>query len=353
MNKSILITGGLGYIGSHIVCKLLKKGYDVVVVDYNPSLTVVLDKIQKICNKRPFFYEMDIRSDKLSIVFSEHDIIGVIHLAGLKSVNESILNPLLYYDNNVSGTINLLKVMQYYNVFKLIFSSSATVYGIPEKDAAITETNKIGENITNPYGETKYVIEKMLISLSNSDKRWKITSLRYFNPVGSHKSYLLGDDPIGTPANLMPYLCRVAYHNNVRKMSDEYEKLKIFGNDYSTYDGSCVRDFIHISDLANSHVSALGNFLKEEGHYKVYNVGTGKGISVLELINVFIFVNSEDIVGKKMLLPYEIAERRSGDIAVVYCDNSLIKTELDWYPEKNLANMCKDAWMFQKNLFSN
>lgn len=336
--KCILVTGGLGYIGSHVVSKLLKKGYNVVIVDYNES--IVLDRIEFICNKRPIFYKMDIRSDKLDIIFSEHNIIGVIHLAGLKSVNESILYPLDYYDNNVYGTINLLNIMKKYNVYNLIFSSSATVYGIRESVSAITEKDTIGQNITNPYGETKYVIEKILMSLNISDKRWKITSLRYFNPVGSHKSRLLGDNPDGIPANLMPRVCRVAFHNNIKPINDVYSRLKIFGGNYPTYDGTCVRDFIHISDLANSHISALGNFLRLDGHYKIYNVGTGKGISVLELINVFVWSN------ELPKLPYDVVEKREGDIGVVYCDNSLIKEELDWYPKKSVVDMCKDSWNF-------
>lgn len=350
MDKSpsvFLVTGGLGYIGSHVVCKMLKKGYDVLIVDVIEN-QLVLDNISKICNRKPLFYLMDIRSEKLDIIFREHNIIGVIHLAGLKSVSESILYPIEYYDNNVCGTLNLLKMMKRYGVYNLIFSSSATVYGSKIGQSAINEKNSIGVGITNPYGETKYMIEKILMDLSKSDQRWKITALRYFNPVGSHKSHLLGDNPTGVPSNLMPFVCRVALQNNgySNQVTGAYNSLKIFGNDYPTFDGTCIRDFIHISDLTSAHVCAIHNFIKRQGHYIVYNVGTGKGISVLELVNVFIRVNS---VGSLPLnLPYEIVKRREGDIGIVFCDNSLIKEDLGWTPKKDLVDMCKDSWEYQK-----
>lgn len=341
-----LVTGGLGYIGSHVVCKMLNKGYNVLIVDFIENQSV-LDRINTISGKYPLFYKMDIRSDKLEIIFEQYNIIGVIHLAGLKSVSESIYHPIEYYDNNVCGTLNLLKMMKIYNVYNLIFSSSATVYGRNIQQKPITEENPIGSGITNPYGETKFMIEKILMDLHKSDGRWKITTLRYFNPVGSHKSHLLGDNPKGIPPNLMPFICRVALQNNGHSEVEKcYESLKIFGADYPTFDGTCVRDFIHISDLSSAHVFALGNFLKQEGHYQVYNVGTGKGISVLELINVFIRVNSEGSIPLK--LPYQIVERREGDVGVVFCDNSLIKKELGWIPKKDLVDMCKDAWQFSK-----
>lgn len=337
--ETILVTGGLGYIGSHIATNLLKDGYKVIIVDNcSNTSSFVVDIIERISGQRPIFYDMDIRNPKLDSVFSDHSITSVIHLAGLKSVSGSIGDPILYYDNNVSGTINLLSVMNRHQVKNLIFSSSATVYGT--SPAPLFETSPIGEGITNPYGDTKYTIEKILKSLSDSDPTWSIISLRYFNPVGSQKPYDLGDNPPWKPSNLMPFIARVAYHHNIQPLNNDYECLYIFGNDYDTYDGTCVRDYIHIEDLSRAHIQAL-NYKKG---YHIFNVGTGKGISVLELVNVFIQVNGVNV-------PYKIVNRRLGDLPVVFCNNEKIKQELNWSPQHDLVSMCKDSWMFQKKLF--
>lgn len=337
--QAILLTGGIGYIGSHIATQLLKDGHTVIIVD-NCSNTspFVVDILERITTRRPIFYEMDLRNPKLETIFRDHSITSVIHLAGLKSVSESLRNPILYYDNNVSGTLNLLNTMAQYQVKRLIFSSSATVYGT--SPSPLLETSPIGEGITNPYGDTKYMIEKILHALVASDPTWSIISLRYFNPVGSQAPYALGDNPPWKPSNLMPFIARVAYHHNVRPLNDDYQCLYIFGNDYDTYDGSCVRDFIHIEDLARAHIQSL-NY---KPGYHVFNVGTGKGISVLELLNVFMEVNNVNI-------PYKIVERRPGDLPIVFCNNDRIKEELKWSPEHDLVSMCMDTWMFQKKLF--
>jgi UDP-glucose 4-epimerase len=334
--KTILVTGGLGYIGSHIVCTLLQQDYKVIIVDNLSNTTIdVLDRIHTITNIRPIFYEMDVRSPKLDIIFREHSIDSVIHLANSKSVAESIKYPLLYYDNNLISTINLLQIMDQYNVRKLIFSSSITVYG--DSPSPLKESSPIGIGITNPYGQTKYTIEQMLKSLHD----WQIIVLRYANPVGS--CGLLGDNPPNIPSNLMPFLTRVAYANNINNLGPEYHKLKIYGSDYETVDGTCVRDFIHVQDVAKAHVKTL---TYESTGYEVFNVGFGKGITILELLNVFIRVNNVSV-------PYEFVDRRPGDSAVTYCDNELIREKLGWTPEKDLIEICSDAWEFQKKIINN
>ncbi len=334
-----LITGGLGYIGSHIACLLLTTGYQVIIVDNcSNSSPQTLDVIHQITGKTPIFYEFDLRSPKLDIIFREYQIDAVIHLAGLKSVNESLSYPLVYYNNNVTGTLNLLMVMAEYKVKKLIFSSSVTVYG--NSPSPLTESSPIGKGITNSYGESKFIIETILKSLIDSDPEWNIISLRYANPMGSHSSHLLGDNPIGIPHNLMPYLTRVAYHHNIHKISSEYETLKIFGTHLNTVDGTCVRDIIHIEDLAQAHISALQY---SNLGYHVFNVGTGKGVTVLEIVNVFMRVNN-------VKLPYEIVASRQGDVPIVYFNTDLIKKELNWHPLKNLVDICLDAWSAQKQI---
>jgi UDP-glucose 4-epimerase len=341
-SETILLTGGLGYIGSHIATQLLKSGHNVIIIDNCCNTSpFVLDIIERITGKRAIFYEMDLRHPKLEIVFRDHSITMVIHLAGLKSVTESLNNPLLYYDNNVSGTINLLMIMAEHRVKRLIFSSSASIYA--SSQAPLIETSPIESKLINPYSDTKYCIEKILQTLANSDPTWSIMVLRYFNPVGSQAPYLLGDNPPWKPNNLMPFMARVAYHHNVRPLNNDYECLYIFGDDYDTCDGTCVRDFIHVEDLARAHIHAL-NYLVSKMGYHVFNVGTGKGISVLELVNVFMQVN-------QVTVPYKIVERRPGDLPIVFCDNNRIKEELNWTPQHDLVSICIDAWTFQKTLF--
>lgn len=322
---NILITGGLGYIGSHIVIELLNRNYTVIIVDnlINSNISI-LDKIKKITRSDKIrLYIKDILDfDSLNNIFSSYDIYAVIHCAGLKSVNESITSPIKYHENNVMGTINLLKVMSQYSVNNLIFSSSATVYG--NNKAPFYEETETGKNITNPYGKTKYLIEEILRDL----KTWNIFCLRYFNPIGCHESGLIGDDPNGIPNNLMPYILRVA--------KKQYTHLNIFGNDYETIDGTCVRDFVHVVDLAIAHVKALE---KLRVGFNVLNLGTGKGTSVLELIKTFERVNN-------CTIPYTICSRRDGDIEVCYCDTAKSFEILNWLPIRTVEMMCIDSWRF-------
>ncbi len=339
---NILLTGGLGFIGSHVCVELLLHGYSniTIVDDLSNSSELVLDQIQKITYQRPKFYKLDIRDEELDSIFKDHQINVVIHLAGLKSVNESISNPIKYYDTNTGGTLNLIKCMANNNCYNLIFSSSATVYG--NESSPLTELSKIGNGITNPYGETKYMIEKILMSLSQSDPKWKIVSLRYFNPVGAHESGLIGESPNGIPNNLMPYIMRVACKNNTdNELNCLYNEIRIFGNDYDTPDGTCIRDFIHVVDLARAHVAALCYISNINNYeYKFFNIGTGIGVSVLELVETFSKVNN-------VTVPYKIVGRRDGDLPVVYCDNKRAIDELGWKPEKTITDICQDAWRFQ------
>ncbi len=330
---AVLVTGGAGYIGSHTVVELLNCGKEVVVIDdFSNSKPNVLENIKKITRKEFKFYEINyLDRTKLEKVFEENNIDSVINFAGFKAVGESTQKPIEYYYNNVSGALVLLDVMRKYNVKKFIFSSSATVYGDP-KTIPITEECKTGET-TNPYGTSKLFIEQILKDIYSSDSTWDICILRYFNPVGAHESGLIGEEPQGIPNNLMPYIVRVA--------AGTLTELSVFGNDYPTKDGTGVRDYIHVVDLAKGHIKALEKLEKEERGLYIYNLGTGNGYSVLEIVNAF-----EKSTGKKV--NYKIAPRRSGDIAVCYADSTKAKEELGWVATKKIEDMCKDSWNYIK-----
>ncbi|MFD2922546.1 UDP-glucose 4-epimerase GalE [Halobacillus naozhouensis] len=329
---AILVTGGAGYIGSHTCVELLNNDYEVVVADnFSNSKKIVFDKIAEITGKEINYYEIDLKEkSEIEEVFAKNEIDSVIHFAGLKSVGESVTHPMKYYQNNVVGTLNLCEVMQANNVRNLVFSSSATVYGVPESNP-ITEEARL--DAINPYGQTKLMIEEILSDLYKSDQRWSIALLRYFNPVGSHPSGLIGEDPSDAPNNLMPYITQVAI--------GKLEKLKVFGDNYPTKDGTGVRDYIHVVDLANGHLSALKKVEGSRG-IDAFNLGTGEGTSVLEMIETFKEVSGVNI-------PYVITERRSGDAAICYADPSKAKKILSWSATLNLKNMCTDAWNWQKN----
>ena len=332
---AILLPGGAGYIGSHTAVELLNSGKEIIIIDnFSNSKREVLDKIKEITGKNFKFYEMDYKNiEKLERVFEENKIDAVMNFAGYKAVGESVAKPLDYYENNISGAIGLLKTMKKYNVKKFIFSSSATVYGDPEV-VPITEECKTG-GTTNPYGTTKLFIEQILQDLYKSDNEWDIAILRYFNPIGSHESGLIGENPQGIPNNLMPYIVRVA--------SGELEQLSVFGNDYDTPDGTGVRDYIHVVDLAKGHLKALEKLEREGKGIYIYNLGTGKGYSVLEMVKTF-----ETATGKNV--KYKIVGRRDGDIATCYANSKKAKEELGWQAEKTLEDMCKDAWRYiEKN----
>ena len=331
---SILVTGGAGYIGSHTVVELLNEGRDVVVLDnFSNSKPEVLESIKKITKKDFKFYKIDYLNRKeLEKVFEENKIEAVMNFAGYKAVGESVKKPLEYYENNISGAITLLETMKKYNVKKFIFSSSATVYGDPEI-IPITEECKTG-GTTNPYGTTKLFIEQILKDLYNSDNEWDIAILRYFNPVGAHESGLIGEEPQGIPNNLMPYIVRVA--------SGELEQLSVFGNDYNTPDGTGVRDYIHVVDLAKGHIKALEKLEKEQKGIYIYNLGTGKGYSVLDMVKAF-----EKTTGKE--INYKIVDRRPGDIATCYSNPQKAKNELGWEANKTLQDMCNDSWKYIQN----
>ena len=330
---SVLVTGGAGYIGSHTVVELLNENKEVIVVDnFSNSKPEMLDKIKKITNKDFKFYELDYSNkEKMDKVFAENKIDSVIHFAGYKAVGESVEKPIEYYTNNVSGTLNLLDVMRKHNVKTIIFSSSATVYGDSEV-VPLTEMCKIG-GTTNPYGSSKLFIEQILKDVYKSDNTWDVCILRYFNPIGSHESGIIGEEPQGRPNNLMPYIVRVA--------SGELEELSIFGNDYNTPDGTGVRDYIHVVDLAKGHIKALEKLEKEKSGIYIYNLGTGKGYSVLDMVHAF-----EKTTGQK--IKYKITERRAGDIATCYADATKAKEELNWVAEKTLEDMCRDSWNYIK-----
>lgn len=331
---AILLTGGAGYIGSHTAVEVLSSGFDVVIADnYSNSSPSVIEKIEEISGKSVKSYNVDVADYKgLDLIFKENNIEAVIHFAGYKAVGESVANPIMYYKNNIDSTLVLLEVMQKYSVNNFVFSSSATVYGeyaVPP----YVETYDTG-NCTNPYAWTKFMIEKILEDVSISNKDFSAVSLRYFNPVGAHKSGLIGENPKGIPNNLMPYITQVA----VKKL----ESLSIFGNDYPTKDGTGVRDYIHIVDLAKGHVLAIDYAMKNQG-FDAINLGTGIGYSVLDIVESFKRVNDIDI-------PYKFAPRRSGDIAEFFASAEKAKDKLGWTAQKTLDDMCKDSWNFQKNL---
>ena len=329
----ILVTGGAGFIGSHTVVELLDAGYEVVVIDnFSNSKKEVLDKIEVITDKKIEFYEGDV-CDKnlLDCVFSKHDIDAVIHFAGYKAVGESVDKPLMYYRNNLDSTLSLLETMEKYKVYNFVFSSSATVYGKPQ-NLPIKEDFPL--SATNPYGYTKLMNEQILKDLSKSNEKWNIILLRYFNPIGAHKSGLIGEVPNGIPNNIMPYIMKVA--------TGELEKVHVFGDDYDTIDGTGVRDYIHVVDLANGHIKAL-EYLKSSPGVEVFNLGTGNGFSVLQLIETVSSVNEIDI-------PYVIDGRRPGDIDACYADASLANKKLNWRAEKGIEDMCKDSYNFVKKI---
>lgn len=331
---SILLPGGAGYIGSHTAVELLKKEKDIVIIDnFSNSNIKAINAIKKITGKDFKFYQIDYMDrERLEKVFEENNIEAVMNFAGYKAVGESVKKPLEYYDNNVSGAIVLLETMKKYNCKKFIFSSSATVYGEPEK-IPLTEDCKTG-GTTNPYGTTKLFIEQILKDLYTSDNTWDICILRYFNPVGAHESGLIGEEPKGIPNNLMPYIVRVA--------AGKLEQLSVFGNDYNTHDGTGVRDYIHVVDLAKGHIKALEKLEKENKGLYIYNLGTGTGYSVLDMVKSF-----ENATGQKV--NYKIVDRRPGDIAECYADPKKAKEELEWEAEKNLEDMCVDSWNYIKN----
>ena len=326
----ILVTGGLGFIGSHAVVELLDADYEVVVIDnlYNSSIDVI-DKIKEITGKDFAFYQNDVCDlDALEKIFSEHKIDAVIHFAGYKAVGESVREPIMYYENNLLSTLHLCKKMIEHECFNIIFSSSATVYGDPEV-LPITEDSKVG-GTTNPYGTSKLMIERILKDICISNPKFTAIVLRYFNPIGAHKSGLIGEKPNGIPNNLMPYIVRVA--------SGELEILSVFGNDYDTHDGTGVRDYIHVVDLAKGHLKAIDKAVKSEGIY-YYNLGTGTGYSVLDLVT-----NFEKVNGVKV--PYKIVDRRPGDIAACYADPTKAYNELGWKAEYGVEDMMRDSYNY-------
>ena len=329
--RAVLLPGGAGYIGSHTAVELLNAGKEIVIIDNFSNIKAqVLENIKKITGKDFRFYEMDYRDkEKLEKVFSENNIEAVLNFAGYKAVGESVQKPLEYYDNNINGALALLEVMKKHNVKKFIFSSSATVYGDPEI-IPITEECKTG-GTTNPYGTTKLFIEQILKDTYASDNTWDICILRYFNPVGAHESGLIGEEPQGIPNNLMPYIVRVA--------AGILPQLSVFGDDYNTPDGTGVRDYIHVVDLAKGHVLALNKLEKENKGLFIYNLGTGTGYSVLDMVRAF-----EKSTGKDV--PYIIAPRRSGDIATCFADPKKAREELGWEATRSLEDMCRDSWNY-------
>ena len=331
MAEKILVTGGAGYIGSHACVELLNAGYDVVVLDnLSNASPLSRQRVGEITGRTPAFVEGDIRDAALlDRLFAEHDFFAVLHFAGLKAVGESVARPLTYYDNNVYGSLVLLQAMAAAGVFRLVFSSSATVYGEPEQ-MPISESFPLGVP-TNPYGRSKLMIEQMLADLALSDDRWQVGVLRYFNPVGAHESGLIGEDPNDIPNNLLPYISQVA----IGKLA----QLSVFGNDYPTPDGTGVRDYIHVVDLAAGHLAAL-DFIRKRSGVHVWNLGTGKGYSVLEMVAAFERASGQPV-------PYQVVDRRPGDIAICYADPSKAREELGWEAKRGLEQMMTDAWRWQ------
>lgn len=333
MNREkILVTGGTGYIGSHTVIELIKLGYEIEILDnlFNSKITV-LDKIEEITGIKPIFHQVDLLDyQKMEEVFKNGNFDLVIHFAGLKAVGESVEKPLKYYENNVTGTINLLKCMKKYNVKNVVFSSSATVYG-QQKTPKLDEAMTTGTGITNPYGETKHVIEEILKDVCEADKDFSATILRYFNPIGAHESGLLGEDPNDRPNNLMPIIMKVS--------TGEIPCLSVYGDDYDTPDGSGIRDYIHVVDLAKGHVAAID---KMKAGVSIYNLGSGKGTSVFEMIKAF-----ETESGKK--LPYKVVPRRAGDLAEIYADSKKAEKDLDWTTKLTIKDAMRDTINYLEN----
>ena len=331
----ILVTGGTGYIGSHTCVELIRQGMEVVIFDnLSNSSGDVVDRIEEITGVRPAFCKADMQfKEELRPLFEEHRFDAVIHFAGLKAVGESVAKPLLYYKNNISGTINLCELMEEYGCRRMIFSSSATVYGAPET-VPIREDFPL--HTTNPYGSTKLMLERVLSDLCAANPEWSVVLLRYFNPIGAHESGLLGENPKGIPNNLMPYITQVA--------AGILPELGVFGNDYDTPDGTGVRDYIHVADLARGHVNSVSKVMESHG-VNVYNLGTGKGYSVLEIVRAFEEANG-------IRIPYVIKPRRPGDIAVCYADPSKALKELGWKAEYDLPRMCRDSWNYTKRSLS-
>ena len=331
--SAVLLTGATGYIGSHAAVELLQAGREVIIADnlYNSERSVI-DRLGKITGKTPVFYNADV-SDRMAVenIFSNHDISAVLHFAGYKAVGESVVKPLLYYCNNLDTTLTLLEVMKAHDCRRIIFSSSATVYGM-ENPVPFTETMPAG-GCTNPYGWTKYFIERILIDTAAAEEDFSAVLLRYFNPIGAHESGLIGEKPNGIPNNLMPYITQVAA--GVR------ECLSVYGNDYPTPDGTGVRDYIHVVDLAKGHLAAL-EYAEEHTGAEVFNLGTGTGYSVLDVVHAFEKANN-------LHIPYKIAPRRPGDIAVCYADATKARRLLRWQAERSLEDMCRDSWRWQKN----
>ena len=331
MSMKILVTGGAGYIGTHTLVELIENGYEPIVFDnFVNSSEKSLQRVEQITGKKISYVNGDIRDyDSLESVFSSHEFLGVIHFAGLKAVGESVEKPILYYENNVYGSLQLLKAMAAYNVKTIVFSSSATVYGDPIS-LPLDESMPTGKP-TNPYGMSKLMIENILTDVHKNDKSWRIVNLRYFNPVGAHESGLIGEEPKGIPNNLMPFITQTA--------TGKREKLSVFGGDYDTHDGTGVRDYIHVVDLAKGHIQALKKTEQESGLWTI-NLGTGTGYSVLDLIQAF-----EEVSNKK--IPYEIVSRRPGDVASCYADPKFAKQVLGWEAKLGLNDMCSDSWRWQ------
>lgn len=330
---AILVTGGAGYIGSHTIVELFNEGYEVVVIDnLVNSSEKSLERVYEITGKKPKFYKGDVAdASLLDDIFCNENIDCCIHFAGLKAVGESVQKPIEYYSNNISGSLVLFDAMRRHCVKNIIFSSSATVYGNPEK-VPITEECRKGD-ITSPYGQTKGMLEQVLTDIYKSDSEWNIILLRYFNPIGAHESGKIGENPNGIPNNLMPYITQVAVGKR--------ECLGVFGNDYDTPDGTCIRDYIHVVDLAAGHVKAVAK-LKENPGLKIYNLGTGIGSSVLDVVNTFVKASGVDV-------RYEFKPRRAGDVPMMYCDATKAKEEMGWEATRDLYKMCEDSWRWQKN----